>query len=66
MLYGSTPTLFKEHVQEVVATVVKKPEEHRLVFVKSWNEWGEGNYLEPDKRYGRAYLDVMLEVILED
>lgn len=32
----------------------------------SWNEWAEGNYVEPDLRYGHGYLDVLKEMIAFD
>ena len=35
--------------------------EERLLFVKSWNEWAEGNHLEPDLKFGLGYLDVIRE-----
>jgi len=34
----------------------KDPEEN-IIFIRSWNEWGEGNYLEPDLQYGKEYLN---------
>ena len=41
-----------------------QPPETRLLFVKSWNEWAEGNYLEPDLEHGHGFLRVIAEEIL--
>ena len=63
---GSTPELFKKHVQEAVDIVSSRPMDHRLIFLKSWNEWAEGNYMEPDLTWGHGYLDALRDVIVED
>lgn len=61
VLHDSTPELFRVHLKEAIAQVYDRPHDKRVVFVKSWNEWAEGNYLEPDQRFGRAYLEVVKE-----
>jgi hypothetical protein len=59
VLQGSTPELFRRHLREALARVANRRPEERIVFLKAWNEWAEGNYVEPDHRWGRAYLDVI-------
>jgi len=61
VLHESTPNLFREHLRDALALVKSRPEDQRLVFIKSWNEWAEGNYLEPDQRFGLDYLKVVRE-----
>lgn len=53
---GSTPELFRGHVRQAVSTLSDRPEQERLLWVKSWNQWAEGNHLEPDLEHGRAWL----------
>ena len=59
VLHGSTPELFQQHVRSAVNRVADLPPEHRIIIAKSWNEWAEGNHLEPDLRYGLAYLEAL-------
>lgn len=61
--HGSTPELFGKHVKEAVETVKEKPEEKRIIFLKSWNEWAEGNYVEPDLKFGKGYLEALKEAL---
>lgn len=57
VLDNSRPEYFEAQVRRAVEAVSDLPAEHRLVFIKAWNEWAEGNHLEPDLRWGRAYLE---------
>lgn len=59
VLTNTTPELFADHVNEVVSTVKDKRPENRIIFLKSWNEWAEGNYMEPDLRWGTKFLEVL-------
>lgn len=63
--HGSTPNLFKIHVKKVLKQVLESPTPEKIVFLKSWNEWAEGNYLEPDQLYGKAYIKALREALDE-
>ena len=63
VLTGSTPELFKCQLQAARQQVEARPADQQLIFIKSWNEWAEGNYLEPDQQYGHGYLEVCREVL---
>lgn len=64
VMHGSTPELFRLSVRQALEAVADKPTEHRLVFLKSWNEWAEGNHMEPDLRDGHGYLEALRAEVL--
>lgn len=64
VLTGATPEKFRIHVQAAVQRVSDRPAEERLIWINSWNEWAEGNYLEPDSEYGQQRLRVLAEELL--
>jgi len=41
----------------------KYNENNRFIFINSWNEWGEGTYLEPDKKYGYASINSLSKAL---
>lgn len=61
---NSNGLYFEKHTKEVLSTVSKKEYDKRVVFIKSWNEWGEGNYIEPDIKNKYLYLDVLKKMLM--
>lgn len=61
VFHGSTPELFRRHLRSAIDQVSIRKHDERVIFVKSWNEWAEGNHLEPDMSFGRSYLEVVKE-----
>ena len=59
ILADCTPKLFEHHVRRVLAQLSGRGGDDRVVFLKSWNEWGEGNYMEPDERYGNSFIKAL-------
>ncbi len=63
--YGSTPEKFRTTVKKALECVKDKQEQHKIIFLNSWNEWGEGCYMEPDLVFGHGYLDVLKEELMD-
>lgn len=65
IFYNSEPQYFKKHAIEALEAIKNKPQEYQILMIKSWNEWAEGNYMEPDLRYGHGYINALREAIDE-
>ena len=65
ILLGSSPETFKTLLVATVQKLQDRPSQERLLFIKSWNEWAEGNTLEPSRLHGRAYLDVCRQALYD-
>ena len=60
---NSTPDLFEKHALDVLEHIKDKPQGRQIAFLKSWNEWGEGNYMEPDLKYGKGFIRALKSAI---
>ena len=63
VIINCTPSLFKKHIETAIDFVKNKKEEERIIILKAWNEWGEGNYMEPDLLHGKEKIKVLSECL---
>ena len=63
ILDKSTPKLFRKHIKDVFNTIKNKSKDNQFILLKSWNEWGEGNYMEPDLKWGNEYINSLKEEV---
>jgi hypothetical protein len=61
VLENATPDLFRGLLRQAIDRVSDRAADERIVFLKAWNEWAEGNYVEPDQKWGRAWLEAIRE-----
>lgn len=63
IVVDSTPARFQETVETAIELIRQKEPEHQLLFLKAWNEWGEGDYVEPDQKFGHGWLQAIRNAI---
>lgn len=65
VLTGSSPKAFKSFARKVLSLKNIDGTAQPIVFLKSWNEWGEGNYMEPDLKFSKGFIKALREVLDE-
>lgn len=59
---GNTPASFQQQLTEAKSFLDNYNPKHKILVLNSWNEWTEGSYLLPEKKYGDAYLKAIKAV----
>lgn len=65
LMVGSTPKRWGDFMRSLFRKIETSAEKSKVIFIKSWNEWGEGNYMEPDWKYGKGYITELRSAIDE-
>ena len=63
IMVNATPERFGSAFRAAVQNTSRHPPGERLVFINAWNEWAEGNHLEPDAKHGLAFLNEVKKVV---
>ena len=65
-VFEISPELYKKWLKDCINwTKEKNNKDEQFIFINAWNEWAEGAHLEPDQKYGYAYLQATKEVLEE-
>ena len=52
-----TPEKWEVLCRNIITKCKEREGDGNLLFIKAWNEWGEGNYLEPDVKFGKGFIE---------
>lgn len=67
VMHNQSPELFEKYLRGAKAMADEFADSQpKFVMINAWNEWVEGSYLLPDKKYGFAYLDAVKNVFCNE
>lgn len=61
VIKDSNPSNFSIAAQKILEGVRRK--KNKIIMLKSWNEWAEGNYMEPDSKFGKGFINVLGKLV---
>lgn len=62
ILKNSSPAAFYKYFLLIIKEFTTHENNPPFVIIKSWNEWAEGNYLEPDHKFAYEWLKVVSKI----
>lgn len=63
IIHDSNPADWGKLCNKVVEKLGERAGNDNFLFIKAWNEWGEGNYMEPDIKYGKGYIEELKKAL---
>lgn len=57
IMVNDSPRMWYKYCSDVRKLRENVEDKENLIFIKAWNEWGEGNYMEPDQRFGKRIIE---------
>jgi lipopolysaccharide biosynthesis protein len=63
IMHGSTPEIYGKWLNAILSKFKPYSKDENLIFINAWNEWAEGNHLEPCQKWGLKYLEKTREIL---
>jgi hypothetical protein len=63
---GTSPDIYEWWLRRILERFTPPSPQENFVFLNAWNEWAEGNHLEPDLRWGHGYLEATRRALSSD
>ena len=62
IFHNASPDKFGKYLKELLKIVETSNSSEKLIYINSWNEWGESAYLGPDERHKYGYLQAIKDL----